>query len=499
MAHQILSIDLQQDLLTAAILDDEKTQELLASTVVVTGSRPPEEVIAELAAKLACADCRCFLSLGASFFSFRNLVLPFSDRKSINKILPFELEESTANSIDTMLIDFMLNSREGEETEVIAAMIERKLLSEWYTALRQAGISPEFITLSGLATLSSIRENGKPPEEFIFLDLRMENAALFLVSSDRLQLIRPLVFDAGRKAGFTFDEESGEIHIQRPEHGAEAFRELSLAIKQTLTPLSLATPMATLPIYIDGGAGLSQSATTWLDAAFNRPCLVCGRAGLLPLPSSLPAETDQHARLLTSCLSLAIQGGKAKNSFNFSKEEFAPHRGLSSYRVQQRLIAYPLIALLLLSLGYLWYNTNVLNKQQAALVAEIRAVFTETLPEVSRVVDPLQQLQVAINKSRLSSTEGEGTTLPYTVLHVLREISTRIPPSLDVRLTRLVYESKGLRLMGITDTFNTVDSLKKNLEQSPDFISVTISSANLNAKDSKIRFELKVECGGTAP
>ena len=156
MAHQILSIDLQQDLLTAAILDDEKTQELLASTVVVTGSRPPEEVIAELAATLACADCRCFLSLGASFFSFRNLVLPFSDRKSINKILPFELEESTANSIDTMLIDFMLNSREGEETEVIAAMIERKLLSEWYTALRQAGISPEFITLSGLATLSFI-------------------------------------------------------------------------------------------------------------------------------------------------------------------------------------------------------------------------------------------------------------------------------------------------------------------------------------------------------
>jgi general secretion pathway protein L len=499
MARQILSIDLQQDLLTAVILDDEKNQEVLSSIVVVSGIRLPEEVVAELAAQLTRADYRCFLSLGASFFSFRNLSLPFSDRKSINKILPFELEESTANPIDTMIIDSMINSREGEETEVIAAMIERKLLSEWYAALQQAGIFPEIITLSGLATLANIRENGKPPEEFIFLDLRMENASLFLISSDRLQLIRPLVFDAGRKAGFTFDEKSGEIHIQRPEHGAEAFRQLALAIKQTLPPLSLATPMATLPIYIDGSAGLTQSATSWLEAAFNRPCLVCGRAGLLPLPSSLPAKTDQHAHLLTSCLSLSTQGGKTKDWFNFSKEEFSPKRGLRNYHNPQRLITYPLIALLLLSLGYLWYNTNVLKKQQTALVAEIRAVFTETLPEVRRIVDPLQQLQVAINKSRLSSTEGEGTTLPYTALHILREISTRIPPSLDIRLSRLVYESKGLRLIGITDTFNTVDSLKKTLEQSPNFINVTISSANLNTKDNKIRFELKVECGDTTP
>lgn len=499
MAHQILSIDLQSDLLTAVILDDERSQEVLASVVVVTENKLPEEIIGELASKLDYSDCRCFLSLGASFFSFRNLNLPFSDRKSINKILPFELEESTANSIATMLIDSMIHSLDGEEAEIIAAMIERKLLAEWYAALQHAGISPEFITLSGLPTISSIRENGKPPEEFIFLDVRAENAALFLISSDRLQLVRPLVFDAGRKAGFTFDEESGEIHIQRPEHGAKAFQELALATKQTLMPLSLSTPKETLPIYIDGCAGLAQSATSWLEAAFNRPCLICGRAGLLPLPSPLPAQSEQHARLLTSCLSLGMQGGKSKTGFNFSKEEFTPHRGFTSYRNMQRLIAFPLITLLFLTVGYLWYSTGVLKKEQAALVAEIREVFTETLPGVSRVVDPLQQLQVAINKSRLSSTEGEGTTLPYTVLNVLYEISTRIPSSLDVRLTRMVYESKGLRLMGITDTFNTVDNLKKNLEQSPNFTGVTISSANLAPKNNKIRFELKIECGDTTP
>lgn len=398
-----------------------------------------------------------------------------------------------------MLIDSLIYNREGGETEVIAAMIERKFLAEWHAAFQNAGIFPENISLSGLATLASIREQGHPPEEFIFLDLRMENGTLFLISSDRLQLVRPLVFDAGRKAGFTFDKETGEIHIQRPEHGAEAFQELALAVKQTLMPLSLSTSKETLPIYIDGGAGLTQSSTSLLEAAFNRPCLVCGRAGLLPLPSPLPAQTEHYGHLLTSCLCLGRLGGKIKNGFSFSKEEFAPRRSLASFRNLQKLIAIPLIAFLLLSFGYLWYNTTALKKQQEALVAEIHGVFKETLPEVSRIVDPLQQLQVAINKTRLTSTEGEGATLPYTALNILHEVSTRIPSSLDVRLTRLIYESKGLRLMGITDTFNTVDNLKKNLEQSPYFTAATISSANLNPKDSNIRFELKVEFGGTTP
>ena len=150
-------------------------------------------------------------------------------------------------------------------------------------------------------------------------------------------------------------------------------------------------------------------------------------------------------------------------------------------------------------MGYLWYNTISLEKQQAALVTEIHDVFKEALPRVSRIVDPLQQLQVAVNQARLSSADSEGIALPHTVLHVLSEISTRIPTSIDIRLTRLVYETKGLRLMGITDTFNTVDTMKKSLEQSSDFTSVTISSANMNTKDNTIRFELKITFGNHTP
>ncbi|HIP83182.1 MAG TPA: hypothetical protein EYH19_06375, partial [Desulfocapsa sulfexigens] len=157
--------------------------------------------------------------------------------------------------------------------------------------------------------------------------------------------------------------------------------------------------------------------------------------------------------------------------------------------------AITLIAALISSLAYLFYDNNVLTKKRDALVSDIHTVFKETLPGTKRIVDPRQQLQVAINTAKISSGKGEGTALPYPALHVLRVISTRISTSLDVKLTRMVYEAKGLRLIGITDTFNTVDNMKKSLEQAPEILFVTISSANMNPKDNKIRFELKLDLG----
>ena len=104
MASHILSIDLQSDLLTAVLLEDNINRNIIASAVILIADKTVEELIIELTTSLDCSDCRCFLSLGASFFSFRTINLPFSDRKSIKKVLPFELDESTAGAIDTMLI-----------------------------------------------------------------------------------------------------------------------------------------------------------------------------------------------------------------------------------------------------------------------------------------------------------------------------------------------------------------------------------------------------------
>ncbi len=502
MAQRLLSIVIQSDLLTAVLLSSGKPQEVLDSAIVVIGEKEPEEIIKELTTVLHCSDCTCRIAFGASFFFFRNLTLPFSDRKSINQILPFELEESIARSIDDMLFDTIINPGQDQEAEIIAAMIERSLLTRWHEAFLGEGIFPEKILLAGLPTIAQILENGQPPPAFIFISLRLEDATLFLISNKRLQLVRhlsfqPLGFEVASDTAFCVNEENGELTIHGMEHSAEAYQELAVTVRQTLAPFGLDMAPAKLPLYIEGSGIQAPSATSWIEAAFGAPCLVCGRGGLLPLPPGLPQKTTAHAAFLGSCLNLATAEENASLEFNFCREEFAPFDTMAKYRRMGQIASIALIVALISTLAYLIYDTSSLRKQRNSLVAEINGVFSETLPGTKKIVAPLQQLQVAINSAKISAGEGEGTTLPYTALHILREISTRIPTSLDVQLTRMVYEAKGLRLTGITDTFHTVDRMKKSLEQSTEITSVTISSANTNPKDNKVRFELKLDLGIT--
>jgi hypothetical protein len=50
-----------------------------------------------------------------------------------------------------------------------------------------------------------------------------------------------------------------------------------------------------------------------------------------------------------------------------------------------------------------------------------------------------------------------------------------------------------VKIKGETDTFNTVDIIKKGLEDSEYFSSVNISSANLDRSEKLVKFELKLQ------
>lgn len=501
MTQALLCIDLQSDLLTAVLFDGGKAQQVLSSTVVVVGARDPEEVVMELVARIDCSNCRSYLALGASFFVFRNITLPFSDRKSIEKILPFELQENTIHVIDDMVLDTFVVPGVGEEVDIIAAMVQRSLLSQWYAAFQEAGIVLERITLSGQPSIARIFANGEPPEEFIFLELRTDDAALFFVSSGCLQLIRPLSFkihdsESESPTGFVFDKEKGELSLQSGDPSGESYEKLCLLVKQTLKPLFPTLDFTQIPLYVAGSGALPPTARSWIEKAFGTPCLACGHGGLLPLPLQLPEKTAKHAAFLTSCFSMGLQAEGSPKEFNFCKDGFAPHDHLAQYRLLGKGIALVLGVAFAASLAWLVYDNSMMKGERDALVADIHTVFRETLPNVKRIVDPRQQLQVAINGAKISSGENEGAALPFTALHVLREISMQIPASLDVLLTRLIYDGKGLRLIGVTDNFNTVDAIKTSLEQSSDIQTVTISSTNQDPKDNSIRFELKVELEG---
>ena len=148
-----------------------------------------------------------------------------------------------------------------------------------------------------------------------------------------------------------------------------------------------------------------------------------------------------------------------------------------------------------LSLGvflFLFWEFNELENRRDTLKNEVFAVAQQAMPEAKIIRYPLKELTVKINETRevyRSGGKGGGNLGKLTLLS---ELSSRIPENLPIVITRLVADQDDIRIKAETKDFNTVDNVKKELEKSEYFKSVTISSANLAPKGGEVRFELKL-------
>ncbi len=92
-----------------------------------------------------------------------------------------------------------------------------------------------------------------------------------------------------------------------------------------------------------------------------------------------------------------------------------------------------------------------------------------------------------MKKSRHLGAKVQG------VLQILKDISQRVPKSIDMHVTRLVVDPETVRISGDTDTFNAVDTIKNRLEPSDLFSAVTITSANRDRTGNRFQFEIKLQ------
>jgi general secretion pathway protein L len=114
------------------------------------------------------------------------------------------------------------------------------------------------------------------------------------------------------------------------------------------------------------------------------------------------------------------------------------------------------------------------------------------------VSDPFIEMQ-----ARLKSAQGPVS--PITLLHgnkrvlgLLADISTRVPATVALRVSRLSIDRESVLLKGTTDTFNSVETIKSSLAASSKFKSVQIVSATADKdkKNGAIRFEVQLQLEG---
>ena len=493
MANTIFALDIHEDLVTGVMVNCvAKTYIVTACGVAEVGSRPQETAISEVLDQVGYREGSCRVSLGAEHFYYRNLQFPFTDKKKIGKIIPGELAENSPLETERIVFDFM-TAHKGRETSVIAAIAERSFLAEKLELLKKLSIDPEILGISGVSGAELLREFTKIKEDCIFLDIGFHKAVLILIVAGQIVLVRPLVFDAGLQAGFRMAEDKLNVIPFRPENLEAVLNTFFRSLRQTILVAGVGLQGHDLPLYLAGPV----SSYPGLAEAFHSEMGIEVKKWDMRSAPHLKIEdgiaSRWHAGSMDRALALALSSGKSGQDFNFRKNELKKKGSMQDYRKHGKIASLPLGLLLFLVIAFCWHDYTTLRKQQIDLDKQIRDLFSQTLPDVTRIVDPVQQLQVRLNQAKQAYTTGGSGSTSLGMLKILAETSERIPASIQVQIVRLVADQNDIRLKGTTEAFNNVDKVQKELGKSPYFKKVEISSANLSAKGRVVDFELKLD------
>ncbi len=426
---------------------------------------------AEIADKMSPEDSVCLLSFPPSWASYRNLSLPFRDRRKITQVLGFEVEPLLPFPREEVSLDFQF-IRKSEASDIIAAAVEKKRLDPLLDALAAFSMHPQIITPGGMpAALCLCREN--PEKDFLYIDL---DAAAFTV----------------------FACSSGSVHMVRSVYTGSASGELrKRTLKSNITRLLAAfesvhgfspDPEA---VYFSGnslsGGEIEEAAFEIPDAAAHEVDM--RRSGWLKISADY---SDTEARLANNPLCLAAADWAGIDCLNFSRQKHALYRYWDEYRSD--IIKSCAIGAVVLAVAMygLFFQTSRLESRVEKLDSRITSVFRSTFPEVSRIVDPLQQMRIKVDRAKdKNSRAGLADSSPLNI-DILKDLSRLTPESADVVITRFVRGGGSVLISGHTGTFNAVDDIKGALSESGLFREITISSANMDKSSGRVRFKMKL-------
>jgi type II secretory pathway component PulL len=483
MSRKILGLDIRSDAVSAVLVRSGiKKTVIEAHEYVSLTDHPDSEIglasaLETIVGKLDISGSICVAAFPADQVSYRNIKVPFKGQKKIMKILPYELEPSFPFQVDDLIIDFhtMNLSDHDNQTELIAVAVEKSKLQSYLDTLAGFNIDPEIVTVGGFPSVRCLTNLVDIRKDVLFIDLDGHKASVFVVLSGEVCLIRSFPWQF--KANLS-NEESLAANIKRTLF---AFEEV---YGSDFQPEGILITGSGFP-----GVDFEQDLTQLMEIPVKQTDLIRD-TGIIKQPVSTHLWNPHQ---MDNALSLALIEIEGIDTFNFRTGPFSTQKFWGEHKKSLIKTGVLMALVLLLAFSNLILDSYFMEKKLNRLDDQITHAFTSTFPEVKKIVDPFQQMQMKMKEAREKALlPGETGTYIRTV-DILNDISKFITKETDVKLTRLVIGPENVTLSGNTDTFNSVDGIKSGLEQSESFKKITISSANIDKSDNRVRFKLKVQ------
>ena len=118
----------------------------------------------------------------------------------------------------------------------------------------------------------------------------------------------------------------------------------------------------------------------------------------------------------------------------------------------------------------------------------------EAFPEAKNIVDEVQQSKSAVEELRKKvEALGGGSKGVITSLDTLNTLSEKVPKDMQVDVDDIMIDKNKIRVQGETDSFESVEKLKKEFETVSFFKKVDVSDAKLSADQKKVKFRIIID------
>ncbi len=368
--------------------------------------------------------------------SQRLLHFPFSDRKRLEKALPFELEDSVPYPLDDVVIDHLIvgeTAKDGKakgETPVLGIMLPKSALKRQLDVLAAGGLDPQAIVPSfiGLAAIARM--------------VPTEGTALLIVGNELCL-------------------KNGELIIAFRSFSAQA----TGGAAHTLKALETVHGVKVEKVLVLGG----EHPAGWGDLG-------------IALAHVVPEYNGKKVEEPVS-LGLALSG-----EINFRKDEYAYRLAdLGTHKRKRTLIIAGVLAALL-ALANLGVKFTMVQSGYGKLDREIKGIYQQLFPQEAMPGDPVRFLRdKLVNARKQFGVLGSGSS----ALDAMRAVTEGIPKEVRVTFSEFNLEGDRLKLQGDASSFESVDKIKAELQKVPSFGEVTVLDTRMGV-DSKVKFRLDI-------
>ncbi len=450
----------------------------LASVEIVQAGGVAEAV--GMAARAVMGDGRGFgdgiaVAIEGSKSTVKVVGLPASAAKSINDVLPFELEASLPFDITEAVFDYRLlpglREKKGEELAVLVGVAKTIDVSNRIDLVKGAlGVEPERVSLGAFPVANLVPVIPGLAEGVVaIVDLGTVSSDILILSNGEALFARTVGLGTKGLPG-TAPKLARELRTTIAAHRAQGGE------------------VPTRVLLCGGGAYVS-GAEAFLSSALELPV-----EKLAPPNIEAPLMAPEHAAtILRFTKAIGLASGLAPRSpgLNLRKGPLAFERGMAWIKERVPLLAGLGAVILVSFLFSAWAQLYAKSKEKVVLEAALSSVSKEVLGEETTSAGRARELlnsQTAIN---------DEDPLPHAdAFDVMVKLSEHIPQSMVHDIEELDIQKNHVVVHGIVPTVADSEQIKTNLKTERCFTEpkITRTTKMVGEDRQKYMLEFDIKC-----